>query len=111
MSDTQALLSTNWYRVAGLRPRVRGHVRIHRHAYRGEVWYVMEDRVAGKYHRFNPASHRVISLMDGRRDMAGVWSRLTDLLVRQRELLRQLDLDKDEAGSAKVDADEARQAA
>jgi len=37
--------------------------------------------------------------------------RVTDLLVRQRELLRQLDLDKDEAGSAKVDAEEARQAA
>jgi putative peptide zinc metalloprotease protein len=94
MSDTQALLSTNWYRVAGLRPRVRGHVRIHRHAYRGEVWYVMEDRVAGKYHRFNPASHRVISLMDGRRDMAGVWSRLTDLLAEdtpaQEEVIRLL---------------------
>lgn len=38
-------------------------------------------------------------------------SRLTDLLVRQRDLLKQLDLDKDEAGSAKVDAEEVRQAA
>ena len=37
--------------------------------------------------------------------------RLTDLLVRQRELLKQLDLDKDEAGSTKVDAEEVRQAA
>ncbi len=37
--------------------------------------------------------------------------RLTDLLVRQRELLKQLDLDKDEAGSARVDAEEVRQAA
>ncbi|MBX3681642.1 MAG: hypothetical protein KF731_03035 [Thauera sp.] len=37
--------------------------------------------------------------------------RLTDLLVRQRELLRQLDLDKDEAGSARADAEEVRQAA
>ncbi|MBK7901211.1 MAG: N-6 DNA methylase [Azonexus sp.] len=37
--------------------------------------------------------------------------RLTDLLVRQRELLKQLDLDKDEAGSAKADAEEIRQAA
>lgn len=37
--------------------------------------------------------------------------RLTDLLVRQRALLKQLDLDKDEAGSGKVDAEEARQAA
>jgi len=95
MSETtQALLSTNWYRVAGLRPRLRGHVRIHRHAYRGEVWYVMEDRVAGKYHRFNPASHRVISLMDGKRDMAAVWGRLTDLLAEdtpaQEEVIRLL---------------------
>jgi putative peptide zinc metalloprotease protein len=81
MSNTTALLSTNWYRVARLRPRLRGHVRIHRHAYRGEVWYVMEDRVAGKYHRFNPASYRVISLFDGKRDMAAVWKRLTDLLA------------------------------
>jgi N12 class adenine-specific DNA methylase len=37
--------------------------------------------------------------------------RLTDLLSRQRELIKQLDLDKDEAGSATADAEEARQAA
>ena len=37
--------------------------------------------------------------------------RLADLLVRQRKLLKQLDLDKDEAGSAKADAEEVRQAA
>ncbi len=78
---SEALYSTNWYRVAGLRPRLRGHIRIHRHAYRGEIWYVVEDRVAGKYHRFNPASYRVISLMDGRRDMNQVWARLTEQLV------------------------------
>ena len=36
---------------------------------------------------------------------------LLNLLARQRELLKQLDLDKDEAGSAKVDAEEVRQAA
>lgn len=81
LGGTGALLSTNWYRVAHLRPRLRGHVRIHRHAYRGVVWYVMEDRVAAKYHRFNPASYRVINLMDGRRDMAAIWKRLTDELA------------------------------
>jgi len=37
--------------------------------------------------------------------------RLTDLLVRQRELLGQLDLDKDEAGIGTIDAEELRQAA
>jgi len=80
-AETSALLSTNWYRVEHLRPRLRGHVRIHRHAYRGAVWYVMEDRIAGKYHRFNPASHQVISLMDGKRDMAAIWKRLTAKLA------------------------------
>lgn len=78
---TEALFSSNWYRVADVKPRLRGHVRIHRHVYREQVWYVVEDRVAGKYHRFNPASHRVISLMDGQRDMNQVWQRLTSELA------------------------------
>ncbi|MBI5720668.1 MAG: DEAD/DEAH box helicase [Burkholderiales bacterium] len=38
-------------------------------------------------------------------------ARLTDLLVRQRELLKRLDLDKDEAGSARIEAEEPRIAA
>lgn len=74
---TEALHSSNWYRVAAAKPRVRGHVRIHRHVYRGQLWYVFEDRVAGKYHRFNPATRRVIGLMDGSRDMASIWQLLT----------------------------------
>lgn len=77
---TEALQSSNWYRIARLRPRLRGHVRIHRHAYRGQVWYVVEDRMAGKYHRFNPASHRVIGLLDGRRTMDQVWAALSGTL-------------------------------
>jgi len=72
-----ALFSGNWYRVANLRPRLRGHVRIHRHVYRGEIWYVVEDRVAGKYHRFNPGSYRVIGLLDGERSLQQVWERLS----------------------------------
>jgi len=38
-------------------------------------------------------------------------ARLTDLLLRQRELLRRLDLDKDEAGSARLEANVPRMAA
>ena len=37
--------------------------------------------------------------------------RLSGLLVRQRELVKQLDLGKDEAGSAGLDGEAARQAA
>ncbi|ABM41771.1 helicase domain protein [Acidovorax sp. JS42] len=38
-------------------------------------------------------------------------ARLTTLLVRQRELLKQLDLDKDEVGNASLDGEAMRQAA
>ncbi|PND33822.1 DEAD/DEAH box helicase [Achromobacter pulmonis] len=37
--------------------------------------------------------------------------KLTELLVRQRELLKQLELDKDEAGTSRTDTDAERQAA
>ena len=38
-------------------------------------------------------------------------ARLLDLMTRQRELLKRLDLDKDEAGTAKVDTEELHEAA
>ena len=71
---TRPLLSSDWFRMRLLKPRLRGHAQIHRHAYRGRVWYVLEDRIGGKHHRFNFAAYRVISLMDGRRDMNALWN-------------------------------------
>jgi hypothetical protein len=50
MSDS--FFSSHWYRVQQLRPALRNHVRTHRHHYRGERWYVLEDRVSGRQHRF-----------------------------------------------------------
>eukprot|EP01136_Pigoraptor_vietnamica_P010383 Opistho-1_new@47949 len=76
-----ALFSGNWYRVAALKPRLRAHVRLHRHVYRGQVWYVVEDRAAGKYHRFNPTAQRVIGLIDGQRDLQAIWQRLSASLA------------------------------
>jgi len=67
------LHSPSWYRVAELRPRLRSHVRIHRHHYRGELWYVLEDRVSRRMHRFNPVAYYVIGLMDGRRTVQEIW--------------------------------------
>ena len=72
------LLSPSWYRVAELRPRLRSHVRIHRHQYRGELWYVLEDRVSRRMHRFNPVAHYVIGLMDGRRSVQQIWDAAID---------------------------------
>jgi putative peptide zinc metalloprotease protein len=88
------LLSPSWYRVAELRPRLRSHVRIHRHHYRGELWYVLEDRVSRRMHRFNPAAHYAIGLMDGRHTVQEIWdsstTRFGDDAPTQDEMIRLL---------------------
>lgn len=72
-----ALRSSHWHRVAGLKPRLRPHVRIHRHRYRNALWYVVEDRAAGKHHRFGLAAYRVIANLDGRRSLQEIWEALS----------------------------------
>ena len=91
MSD---LHSPSWYRIAELRPRLRSHVRIHRHHYRGELWYVLEDRISRKMHRFNPTAHYVIGLMNGYRSVNDIWEsaieKFADDAPTQDEVIRLL---------------------
>jgi len=61
-----------WERVQGLRPRLRSHAAIHRHRYRGALWYVLEDRASGRYHRFTPGGYLMVGLMDGRRSVGEI---------------------------------------
>jgi len=91
---TESLFSRSWYRVAGLKPRIRGHAKIHRHDYRDEVWYVLEDTSSGRCHRFSVAAHYLIGLMDGRRTLQEIWdaavARLGDDAPTQDETIRLL---------------------
>src|SRR4051812_223726 len=70
---TQQQLSVSWYRVAGLQPRLRSHARIHRHHYRGELWYALSDQISRRAHRFRPAGYFVAGLMNGRRSLQEIW--------------------------------------
>jgi putative peptide zinc metalloprotease protein len=92
--STRALFSSSWYRVAGLRPRLRAHAEIHRQQFRGETWYVLEDRVREQFHRFAPAAYQIIGLMDGRHTVQELWDlaceRLGDDAPTQDELIRLL---------------------
>ena len=88
------LYSPSWYRVAEIRPRLRSHVRIHRHHYRGELWYVLEDRVSRRVHRFNPAAYYIVGLMNGHRTVQHIWDaaakRFGDDAPSQDETIRLL---------------------
>lgn len=88
------LFSRSWYRVAELRPRLRGHVTLQRHTYRGQLWFVLTDPLSGRVHRFNPVAYQVIGLLDGRRTMQEIWEialdRLGDEAPSQDEVIRAL---------------------
>lgn len=75
MSD--ALFSPSWYRVAALKPRIRAHARFHRHAYRGQVWFVLQDYAAERSHRLTPAAHHLVGLMNGERSVQEIWEATT----------------------------------
>jgi putative peptide zinc metalloprotease protein len=68
-----SLFSTSWYRVASLRPRLRSQAKVHRHVYRNQVWYVVQDLASGKFLRFNENAYTLIALLDGFRSVDEIW--------------------------------------
>lgn len=91
---SEAFLSPSWYRLAALRPALKGQARIRRHRFRGEVWYVIQDPASGRFNRFTPAAYQVLGLMDGERSMDEVWQlaveQLGDDTPSQEEVIRLL---------------------
>lgn len=69
----QGIFNDNWYRVAEIKPRFKTQVNIQRHVYRGQVWYVMHDRVGGKLHRFSAVAYWLVMQMDGKASVQALW--------------------------------------
>jgi putative peptide zinc metalloprotease protein len=91
---SESLFSQSWYRVAPVRPKLRPHVRIHHHTYRGRDWYVLQDHATGRFHRFSHEAYLVIGLMDGRHTMDEIFKaaceRLGDDMPTQDEIIQLL---------------------
>jgi len=74
MAETERFLSSNWYRVAALKPRLREHAVVRMHRYRGQPWYVISDGVQNRVHRVSPAAYVLVAAMDGTRSLDNIWS-------------------------------------
>ena len=74
------LFSPRWYRVAGVHPRLRSHVRVSRHVYRGQVWYLLQDQSSGRNHRVDETAFHFIGRMDGKRSTDEIWHSLLNQL-------------------------------
>ena len=72
--------SESWYRVAGLRPRLRSTVQISRQHFRGVMWHVLQDPSNNQFFRLNGPAYHFVALLDGRRTIAEVWDVCNDQL-------------------------------
>ena len=89
-----SLFSPSWHLVKLLKPKLRDHFDIHRHYYRGELWYILQDHLSQRSFRFTPAANFIFTLMDGHRTMDEIWnianSRLGDKAPIQDEIINLL---------------------
>lgn len=86
--------SESWYRVAGLRPRLRSALQTYRQHYRGRMWHVLQDPASNQFFRLNEAAYQFVAMLDGRRTVAEVWQisndRLGDAAPTQGEAIQLL---------------------
>ena len=90
----ERLYSASWYRVARLKPKLQKHAQLHRHRYRGELWYVLQARSEERFFRFTPKTYTILALLDGSRTVEEIWNlaceRLGDDAPVQDELVQLL---------------------
>ena len=70
---SRSLFSSSWHSVATLYPRLVPQVQMHRHSYRGQIWFVLQNPSSGRYHRLSAAAQRLVSRMDGQRTVQALW--------------------------------------
>jgi putative peptide zinc metalloprotease protein len=87
-------LSSSWHRVERLRPKLREHASVNRQRFRGNSWYVVQDRATGRTFRLPPASYMIVGSMDGTRTVDQLWREaaacLGDEAPSQDDLIRLL---------------------
>ena len=91
---SESLFSPHWYRVRDLKPQLRQHINMHRHDYRGLIWYILEDKASARSHRFNSTAYQVIGLLDGELTVNQIWDlvndRLGDFAPTQEQMIQLL---------------------
>jgi putative peptide zinc metalloprotease protein len=75
-ADAASLFSPHWYRVANLRPRLRGHIEVKRQSRRGQVWRLLDNAANHRIHRINEAAYAFVGRCDGQHSTEQIWQAL-----------------------------------
>ena len=73
-----SLLHPHWYRIAPLKPRLRGHVKVQRQITRGERWMLLTDGLSQRTHRLDAAAWALVGRCNGERSVQQLWETLLD---------------------------------
>jgi putative peptide zinc metalloprotease protein len=73
MSQNESLFSESWHRVRTQKVRLRPTVHIHKQAFRGQIWYVIEDPFNNKFFRFRPQAYAFIARLSEHKTVEEVW--------------------------------------
>lgn len=67
-------LPSPWQQLSQLKPALPGHINIQRRLYGDDIWYLLQDKVSGRFHRFSPRAYQLLNLMDGVRTLTKIHS-------------------------------------
>ena len=73
MSAENSTFSESWYRVSSQRISLRPDIVIRRQNFRGERWFVIEDRFSNQFFRIRPESYEFLARLDPSRTVEEVW--------------------------------------
>lgn len=65
--------SEHWFRVEGLRPRLKPHIRMVVQRRRGQRWYALKDDMSGKTFRLSPETFQLVRHFNGHRTIGQIW--------------------------------------
>jgi len=71
-------ISSDWKLIAGLRLKLRPHISVHRHIYRGETWYLLHDKAAAEYYRFDQSVMEFIGRLNGKDSVETILTTLAE---------------------------------
>lgn len=90
----ESVLSSAWYRVAELKPRLVSPLQVTRHVMRDQVWHVLVEPASGRQLRLNPQAYGFAGRCDGSLTVDQIWHQLMELhgddAPSQDEVLRLL---------------------
>jgi len=71
--SSRHLFSPSWHSVALLKPKLAPAVKINRHVYRQQIWFMVQNASTARYHRLSRAAYHIVNQMDGLKTVQTLW--------------------------------------